>query len=144
MATLTRSAVVAATPAAIWEVVSDAYTFPRWWPAVTRVEGVTETGFTEVLYSKRGRPVRLDLHYTEVEEAESLGFALEIHGSQFERLLLEWSTRLTLVPEAEDATRVTLAETQRFRGSFKTGTIWQRRAAKRRLNDALAGLADLF
>jgi uncharacterized protein YndB with AHSA1/START domain len=144
VATLTRSELVPASPAAIWEVVSDAYTFPRWWPAVTRVEGVTETGFTEVLYSKRGRPVRLDLHYTEVEEAVSLGFALELRGSQFERMLAEWSTRLTLAAQDAQATRVTLAETQRFRGSFKTGTVWQRRAAKRRLDDALAGLADLF
>jgi uncharacterized protein YndB with AHSA1/START domain len=144
VATLTRTELVPAPPTAIWEVVSDAYSFPRWWPGVTRVEGVTETGFTEVLYSKRGRPVRLDIHYTEVEEAESLGFALEVRGSQFERLLAEWSTRMTLTAEAQDATRVTLVETQRFRGSFKTGTLWQRRAAKRRLDDALRGLIDLF
>jgi uncharacterized protein YndB with AHSA1/START domain len=141
---VTRSGVVPVPPEAIWGVISDAYSLPRWWPAVTRVEGISEIGFTEVLYSRRGRPIRLDLLYTEVEEDARLAWRLDIPGGQFERLLSEWSTRFTLVPEAP-GTRVTIEERQTFRGvSFKTGGFIQRRAARKRIDGALAGLADLF
>ena len=143
MAALTRTRVVPAPPEAVWEVISDAYTLPRWWPRVTRVEGVAETGFTEVLVSRRGRPVRLDLYYTEVEAPRVLSWELEITGSQFERMLGEWATRLTLSP-ADGGTLIRAEERQAFRGSFRTGGFLQRRAARRRLDAALAGLAQLF
>jgi uncharacterized protein YndB with AHSA1/START domain len=143
LATLVRSRVVAAPPEVVWEVIADAYTLPRWWPRVTRVEGVEETGFTEVLVSRRGRPVRLDLHYTEVEPPERLSWALELSGSQLERLLAEWATRMDLAA-VDGGTLVTLEERQSFRGSFRTGSLLQRRASRRRLDGALAGLAELF
>jgi uncharacterized protein YndB with AHSA1/START domain len=143
VASLSRSRLVTAPPEAVWEVIADAYSIPRWWPRVTRVEGVEESGFTEVLLSKRGRPVRLDLHYTEVEPPELLAWALELGGSQFERMLAEWATRFSLAA-AEGGTLVTLEERQTFRGSFRTGSFLQRRALRRRLDGALAGLAGLF
>jgi uncharacterized protein YndB with AHSA1/START domain len=142
MASLVRSRQLAAPPEVVWEILADAYALPRWWPRITRVERVEETGFTEVLLSRRGRPVRLDLHYTEVEPPESLGWALELSGSQFERLLSEWATRFSLSP-VDGGTLVSIEERQSFRGSFRTGSFLQRRAARRRLDGALTGLAQL-
>ncbi len=143
MASLIRSRVVTAPREAVWAVIADASALPRWWPRVTRVEGVQETSFTEVLLSKRGRPMRLDLYYTEVEPPELLAWKLELAGSQFERLLGEWSTRFTL-SAVDGGTLVAIEEHQSFRGSFRTGGVLQRRAARRRLDAALAGLAQLF
>jgi uncharacterized protein YndB with AHSA1/START domain len=143
VATLTRSAVVAAPPEAVWELISDARTLPGWWPAVTRVEGVAETGFTEVLLSRRGRPVRLDMFYTEVQAPQILSWELEITGTQFERMLGEWVIRCELSP-ADGGTRVMIEERQSFRGTFRTGGFLQRRAARKRVDGALAGLAALL
>ena len=143
MATLTRRRALSAPPEVVWEVIADAYTLPRWWPRVTRVEGVEETGFTEVLVSRRGRPVRLDHYYTEVAPPRVLAWELEILGSQFERMLSAWSTRLELSASADGGTLVVLSEHQIFRGSFRTGGFLQRRAARHRLDTALAGLQAL-
>jgi uncharacterized protein YndB with AHSA1/START domain len=143
VASLVRSRLIPAPPEAVWEVISDAYSLPRWWPRVTRVEAVEETGFTEVLVSKRGRPVRLDLHYTEVEPPGRLSWALTLAGSQFERLLSEWVTHFRLSP-VDGGTQVTVEERQSFRGSFRTGGFLQRRASRHRLDQALVGLAQLF
>jgi uncharacterized protein YndB with AHSA1/START domain len=143
VATVTRSRVIPALPNAVWLALADAYTLPRWWPRVTRVEGITETGFTQVLFSKRGRVVRLDHSYTEVEENTALGWRLDLASSSLDRLLAEWHTRFLLEPET-DGTRVTIVERQTFRGSFRTGSWMQRRASKQRLDDALDGLAEMF
>ena len=143
MANVASERLIAASPEAVWEVLADATTLPRWWPRVTRVEGVMETGFTQVLVSRRGRPIRLDLLYTEVEPPRRLAWALDIPGGQFERLLREWATGFILTPDS-DGVRVRIDERQIFRGSLKTGSLIQRRAQRRRLQDALAGLAGLF
>ena len=38
--TVRRSRTLRATPEEVWAIVGDAYHLPRWWPRVTRVEGV--------------------------------------------------------------------------------------------------------
>jgi uncharacterized protein YndB with AHSA1/START domain len=143
VATILRSGLVSAPPEMVWEVIADARSLPRWWPALTRVEGVLPTGFTQVLISPRGRPVRLDLFYTEVEEPLRLGWALDISGGQFDRFMSEWHTNFELEP-VSGGTRVQISERQSFRGSYKTGTLLQRRASAKRLEAALAGLIALF
>ncbi|WP_249009682.1 SRPBCC domain-containing protein [Conexibacter sp. DBS9H8] len=143
MATIVRSGLVAAPPEAVWELIADARSLPRWWPQVSRVEGVLPTGFTQVLVSPRGRPVRLDLFYTTVEEPVRLGWALDISGGQFDRFMAEWHTDFELEP-ASGGTRVQISERQSFRGSYKTGTLLQRRASGKRLDAALAGLIAVF
>ena len=55
-----RTRLIAAPARDIWAVVSDPHHFPRWWPGVVRVEGVSDDRFTHVYTSKRGRPVRMD------------------------------------------------------------------------------------
>ena len=60
MPTTRRSLHVTSEPDAVWKVVADPHHLPRWWPRVARMEGVDDDRFTEVLLTKKGRPVRAD------------------------------------------------------------------------------------
>jgi uncharacterized protein YndB with AHSA1/START domain len=84
----------------VWQLVSDPYHLPRWWPRVERVEGVqgpqgTQGGqwtqgtlFTQVLRSSSGRMVRADFELRERDEAQMrLVWAQQIAGTPFERVL---------------------------------------------------------
>ena len=70
----------------------------------------------------------------------------EIPGTPFERVLNEAITEVVLEP-AEDnsrpATLVTVAERQKLRGYSKTGGWMLRGATKKRLDQALEGLAQI-
>ena len=57
---VSRSRTVAAEPEAVWSLVADPKRLARWWPRTERVKGVTETGWTTVMRSARGRAVRAD------------------------------------------------------------------------------------
>ena len=65
MATARRTRVVAAAPQRVWELLEDPHHMPRWWPGVARMEGVEEDRFTQVMVTKKGRPVRLDFRSVE-------------------------------------------------------------------------------
>ena len=55
MPTIVRTKTVPAPQHDVWAIVSDPYHLPRWWPAVERVEDVSEDGWTTVATSSRGR-----------------------------------------------------------------------------------------
>jgi uncharacterized protein YndB with AHSA1/START domain len=144
MARTTRTSWIAATPDAVWAVVSDPHHLPRWWPGVARVENVRAGRFTEVIPTRRGKPVRLDLRVTESEAPHRLVWSQELAGTPFERLLSSWTTTITLAPEGTTECLVTLEEHQQLRGSFRAGLLLQRRPAARRVESALTALAALF
>jgi uncharacterized protein YndB with AHSA1/START domain len=52
VATARRNRTIAATPESLWEVVADPHHFPRWWPGVTRMEGVSDDAWTQVFTTK--------------------------------------------------------------------------------------------
>ena len=143
MARTVRSRLIPAPREAVWEVLSDPHHLPRWWPQVTRVEHVQGERFTEVVPTKRGKPMRLDLRVTASTAPELRSWAQELAGTPFERLLDEWTTSVSLA-EQDGATLVTITEVQQLRGSFRLGLPLQRRPARRRVDAALAGLAALF
>src|SRR5271166_6692716 len=58
-----RSRTVPAAPARVWEVIANPYDMPRWWPLVTRMEGVEADQFTQVLRTGKGRLVRADFAF---------------------------------------------------------------------------------
>jgi uncharacterized protein YndB with AHSA1/START domain len=60
MPTVTRRRSVGAPPEEVWGVVSDPERLPAWWPGVARVEEASESGWTTVQTSSRGKAVRLD------------------------------------------------------------------------------------
>ena len=144
MAKTRRTRTIAATPEAVWEIVADPHHLPRWWPGVARVEDVRAGRFTEVIPTRRGKPVRLDFRELESEAPRRRSWTQELAGTPFERLLTAWTTTITLDPEGKDACRVTLEEHQQLRGSFRAGLLLQRRPASRRVESALRSLAELF
>lgn len=144
MARTRRSRLIAATPEAVWAVVADPSHIPRWWPGVTRVEGVHAGHFTEVIPTGRGRPVRLDFDVAVAEPPQRLIWHQALAGTPFERLLSAWTTTITLVPGGDDGCLVTIDEHQRLRGWLRVGSVLQLRPARRRVEAALDGLAALF
>jgi uncharacterized protein YndB with AHSA1/START domain len=139
----TRSATVPAPPEEVWRTVADPHHLPRWWPRVQRVEGVDAERFTEVLATDRGRSVRVDFRVLESRAPALRRWEQEIEGSPFERLLRSAETELRLEPAGAGATRVTLTLRQRLRGAGALGAVMVRRASAQRLDEALAGLAQL-
>lgn len=140
MPSVTRSRVVAADQATLWELLSDPHHLPRWWPQLERVEDVSEDAWTKVLRSNRGRLVRAD--YTRVEAAppRSITWRHEIEESPFEAILSDSLIRMTLEPDGEGRTRVELRADQKLRGSYRFGGFMLRRATRRQLDEALDGL----
>lgn len=144
MARTTRSRRIDATPEAIWDVIADPHHLPRWWPGVARVEEVRAERFTEVIPTRRGKPVRLDFTVLESERPRRRVWTQELAGTPFERLLSSWTTTITLEPADGGACLVSIEEHQQLRGTFRAGLLLQRRPAARRVESALAALAALF
>ena len=156
MPTARRTRLLPASPEQVWEVIADPHHMPRWWPEVTRMEGVEDDRWTQVFTTKKGRPVRMDFHLLESEPPGSGGeppgrrvWEQDIEGTPFERVLGEAITEV-LVERApgpdgrvDGATRVTIALSQRLRGYSRTGGFLLARATRARLDQALRGLEEI-
>ena len=135
-----RSRVVRAPVSDVWRVLADPYSLPRWWPLVRRVEAVSAAGWTAVLGRPGGRGVRAD-QLLEASEPERLRrWALAVAGSPFERVLKASVTEARLAPAAGGA-ELALELRQVPRGYALFGGVMLRRAARRQLDEALAGMA---
>jgi uncharacterized protein YndB with AHSA1/START domain len=141
MPTSRRNRTIAAPADELWELISDPNHLPRWWPRVTRVEGVDAESFTEVMRTKRGRTVRADFRTTLADRsAGRLRWEQQVAGTPFARVLRAASTEIGL--QARDAqTRVTIELRQSLTGFFpRIGGLMVRRAGERTLDAALDGL----
>src|SRR3954452_9683646 len=87
MPTVVRSRTIAAPQEALWEIVSDPYHLPRWWPNVQRVEDVSDKGWTTVATSSRGRAVRFDWSRVYIDARERTVWRQEFAQTPFERFL---------------------------------------------------------
>src|SRR3954447_20430413 len=135
MPTTRRSRALDAAPAAVWATVGDVTQLPRWWPKVTRVEGVRSDHFTEVLATDRGRSVRADFRVVDVREGTLLRWAQEVEGTPFERILRSAQTTIHVEPADEHrGTHVVLEQRQRLRGVAALGGFLVRRATRRILD----------
>ncbi|MEA2154907.1 MAG: hypothetical protein QOE11_1047 [Solirubrobacteraceae bacterium] len=142
MATVRRSRTLGASPQELWTVVGDAHHLPRWWPRVTRVESVDDEGFTEVLRTTKGRPVRADFRVVSSSAPSLRAWAQQVTGTPFERILARSETEIRLEPDG-DGTRVAISLAQRPRGLALLGSFMVRSAARRQLDEALDGLEAL-
>lgn len=141
MPTTRVSRTLAASPETVWEVVADPWHQARWWPRVVRMEAVGDGRFTQVLGTAKGRGVRADFHVLAVQEPVLLRWEQELEGTPFERLLAEAQTAIELTPAQDGAaTSVTIELRQRLLGWSRLTPFLFKRAARRQLAEALAGL----
>jgi uncharacterized protein YndB with AHSA1/START domain len=129
---VTRSRTVAAAPETVWEVVAEPRRLARWWPRTERVKSVSRDGWTTVLRSARGRPVRADWRLEGEERPLRRAWTQELDGTPFEKVL------------RERRVEVTLERRQQPRGRSRLGALQLRRAAAKELDGALDGLEDVL
>ena len=137
---MTRSRSLAASPDAVWAVLSDPYALPRWWPLVRRVEGVGDDAWTMVLGKPGGRGIRADQVLEASEKPRLRRWALVVPGSPFERIVSRSVTEARVEPAA-DGCALTLALEQRPVRWTRFAPFLLRRAAKHQLDEALDGMA---
>jgi hypothetical protein len=115
---------------------------PRWWPGITRMEGVQADRFTQVFTTRRGRPVRVDFVVVESTEPSLRVWQQELAGTPFARVLNESivEVRLESVP---GGTEVTIEQRQKLRGYSRTGGLLLRRATAAKLDEALGALEQI-
>ena len=147
MARVVRRRRIAAPPGVLWEVITDPYHLPRWWPLTQRVENVTggvpaERGWTQVLETRDGRGVRADYVSVAASDGERYAFEQTIEGTPFQRFVKHARTEIMLEPVNGD-TQVTMVLDRRMRGLSRLGAPMMRRAIGRTLNDALGGLEEI-
>ena len=136
MPTVVRSRTIAAPRDRVWELVSDPYHLPRWWPTVQRVEDVSDDAWTTVATSTRGRAVRFDWSRVYINPPERIVWRQELAQTPFERFMRESITGVILEP-AGDSTKVELRIVRKLRGLARFGGIQMRRAVRRELDGAL-------
>ena len=142
MPEVTRARTVAAPRERVWDLVSDPFHLPRWWPSTARVEDATALAWTSVLKTPRGATVRADYTRTEYDPPRRIGWRQELEESPFERVFISAETDVRLDPDGEGATRVAVTTAERLRGRYRLGGWVVRRAARKRLDEALAGIAE--
>jgi uncharacterized protein YndB with AHSA1/START domain len=135
---VTRARTVAAPPDAVWVLLRDPRSLPRWWPRTERVEGVHGDGWTTVLRSPRGRVVRADWRLDASEKAVRRAWSQRVEGTPFEKVLRARRVELRL-EAVERGTRVLGAIELEPRR--RAGGLLLRGAVGRELEAALAGLA---
>ncbi len=106
---------------------------------MTRVEGVSSDRFTEVLATSRGKPVRADYRRVSSRRPDAVVWEQRLDGTPFERFLHSARTEIGLEP-AGGGTEVRITLDQRLRGWSRLAPFLFIRAARRQLDDALAGL----
>ncbi len=145
MPRVTRRRTIAAPVAEVWELVSDPYSLPRWWPRVSRVENVDQKGggrrsqWTKVLETAEGRGVRADFRCLSSAENERYVWEQQLEGSPFAKHLRSSEVELRLRPDGE-GTQVDLTSTQTLRGMSRLGSPMMRSGQGKILDEALNGI----
>jgi uncharacterized protein YndB with AHSA1/START domain len=145
MSRVARRRHIAASPATVWELVSDPYSLPRWWPRTARVENVDRkpegrrSEWTKVLETAEGRGVRADYRCVSSVKGERYVWEQRLDDTPFERHLRRSSVTVELEPGG-DGTDVRLVGEQRLRGMSRLGSPLMRRGQGQILEEALDGI----
>ncbi len=145
MPRVTRRRTIAAPLGEVWDLVSDPYSLPRWWPRVGRVESVDlkpdgkRSQWTKVLETTEGRGVRADYRCLSSAEGERYVWEQQLAGSPFERHLRRSVVEIGLRGD-EDGTEVSLTSEQKLRGMSRLGSPMMRGGQRKILEAALDGL----
>jgi uncharacterized protein YndB with AHSA1/START domain len=146
MPTVHRARTIAAPPEQVWRVAGDPYHLSRWWPRVTRVEAVDERTFTQVFTTRKGRQMRADYTVTVSDAPLRRAWRQELDGTPFARFLRSAETEIALEPAVDGARTVVRLEVREAPQGFfnRLGGFMLRRAARRRLDEALDGLERIL
>lgn len=145
MPTVTRTRTVPAPPERVWSVIANPERLVEWWPRVQRVEEADSSTWTTVLGSEKGsRSLRADYTLVDSEHPHRRSWRHEVEESPFERVLTSSVTEVVLEPAPDDCTAVTVSERIGLRGFSRLGGLQIRRAARRKLDEALDGLDRLL
>ena len=145
MPRVTRRRTIPAPVREVWQLVSDPYSLPRWWPRTSRVENVERKGggrraeWTKVLETAEGRGVRADYRCLSSAERERYAWEQQLSGTPFERHLRSSKIEIFL-SEAGEQTDVAISSDQALRGMSRLGSPMMRRGQGEILDDALDGL----
>jgi uncharacterized protein YndB with AHSA1/START domain len=141
----TRRRTVDAPVAEVWELISDPYSLPRWWPRTGRVESVDRkpggkrSQWTKVLETAEGRGVRADYRCIGATEGARYAWEQQVAGSPFERHLRSSVVEIEL-REEDGGTQVSLTSEQKLRGMSRLGSPMMRGGQRKILDEALDGL----
>jgi uncharacterized protein YndB with AHSA1/START domain len=142
---VTRRRTISAPLGEVWELVSDPYNLPRWWPRTSRVESVDRkpggkrSQWTKVLETAEGRGVRADFRCISSAEGERYVWEQLLADTPFERHLRSSLVEIGLRAEGE-ATAVSLSSEQKLRGMSRLGSPMMRGGQGKILDEALDGL----
>lgn len=145
MPRVTRRRTIAAPVAEVWELISDPYNLPRWWPRTSRVESVDRkpggkrSQWTKVLETAEGRGVRGDYRCLSAAEGERYVWEQQLAGSPFERHLRRSVVEIGL-REKDGDTEVSLTSEQKLRGMSRLGSPMMRGGQRKILDEALNGI----
>jgi uncharacterized protein YndB with AHSA1/START domain len=129
----------------VWDLISDPYNLPRWWPRTGRVENVDRkpegrrSQWTKVLETAEGRGVRADYRCLSSAEGERYVWEQQLEGTPFERHLRRSTVEIALSGEGE-ATEVSLTSAQTLRGMSRLGSPMMRGGQGKILDQALDGI----
>lgn len=145
MPKVTRKRLISAPLNEVWELVSDPYSLPRWWPRTSRVESVDRkpegrrSQWTKVLETAEGRGVRADYRCLSSAAGERYVWEQQLAGSPFERHLRRSLVEIGL-REDRAGTEVSLSSEQKLRGMSRLGSPMMRGGQGKILEQALDGL----
>jgi uncharacterized protein YndB with AHSA1/START domain len=145
MPRVTRRRTIAVPVEQVWDLISDPYSLPRWWPRTGRVENVERKSagrrsqWTKVLETSEGRGVRADYRCLSAAENERYVWEQQLEGTPFARHLR--SSRIELVlRERDDGTQVNVSSVQALKGMSRLGSPMMRRGQGAILDEALDGI----
>ena len=145
MPRVTRRRTIPAPVGEVWDLVSDPYALPRWWPRVSRVENVDAKGggrrseWTKVLETAEGRGVRADYRCLSSAERERYVWEQQLDGTPFERHLRSSKVEISLKEKGE-GTEVAIASEQTLKGMSRLGSPMMRHGQGEILDEALDGI----
>ncbi len=145
MPRVTRRRTIAAPLDEVWELVSDPYSLPRWWPRTGRVESVDRKSegkrsqWTKVLETAEGRGVRADYRCISSAQGERYVWEQQLAGSPFERHLRRSIVEIGL-STVDSGTEVSIVSEQKLRGMSRFGSPMMRGGQGKILDQALDGL----
>jgi uncharacterized protein YndB with AHSA1/START domain len=145
MPKIARKRVILASPSEVWDLVSDPYNLPRWWPRTSRVESVERkpggrrSQWTKVLETAEGRGVRADFRCISSAEGERFVWEQQLADTPFERHLRSSVVEIGL-RAAGGGTEVSLSSEQKLRGMSRLGSPMMRGGQGKILDEALDGI----